>query len=815
MVMSANRWISVAESEFPWEREALDFIRQRLPDLDPYRAWANFEFIDDTGRINQVDLLVLTPKGFFLVEIKSRPGTLEGDTRTWTWTTDGRRFTYDNPLLLTDSKAKRLKSIIGRQKACQKITVPYLAPVVFCSADGLVCGLQPAARQGVYLRDVDATPGQPGRPGILAALTRWTPGAPDDPGHRRVDRPTAQAIARAVEMAGIRPSQRARRVGDYVLGELIEEGSTHQDWVAEHRAAKGVRARVRIFTVAPTASAATAEAVARAAEREFKILQGIAHPGILRAQAFTQHERGPALVFEYDPRAERLDHFLATRGASLDVDRRIGILRQIAEVVKYAHGKNLVHRALSPQSILICDPESATPRVQILNWHTGMRLPGATSHPSGITGTLHPGQLVEDAALVYVAPEVIAAYDGIGRHADMFSLGAIAFHLFAGRPPASSLLQRDEFLRASRGLDLAAAVDGVGSTLRDLVLETTRPEVTSRLESPSDFLDMLELVEDEVTAPETESVLDPTEATVNDRLPGGFLVKKRLGRGSCAVTFVVERGGEDVVLKVADSVDHNDRLRGEAEVLGRLRHERIVEFKDVAQVGDRVGILMSKAGEATLGHRLRTEGRLHVDLLHRFGEELLQTVQYLDETGVAHRDIKPDNIGVSAGIAKDRLHVVLFDFSLARTPAEDIRAGTRPYLDPFLALRKPPRWDLYAERFAAAMTLYEMATGTLPKWGDGQSDPAMLDVEATLDPDLFEADLRAGLSAFFARALRRECDRCASRGLGAWRGTPAHSTRRPGLPPCAPRARRQRAGRSQRAPSGSARSRPPPIPGSG
>ena len=120
MVMSANRWISVAESEFPWEREALDFIRQRLPDLDPYRAWANFEFIDDTGRINQVDLLVLTPKGFFLVEIKSRPGTLEGDTRTWTWTTDGRRFTYDNPLLLTDSKAKRLKSIIGLRNRIER-----------------------------------------------------------------------------------------------------------------------------------------------------------------------------------------------------------------------------------------------------------------------------------------------------------------------------------------------------------------------------------------------------------------------------------------------------------------------------------------------------------------------------------------------------------------------------------------------------------------------------------------------------------------------------------------------------------------------
>ena len=69
------------------------------------------------------------------------------------------------------------------------------------------------------------------------------------------------------------------------------------------------------------------------------------------------------------------------------------------------------------------------------------------------------------------------------------------------------------------------------------------------------------------------------------------------------------------------------------------------------------------------------------------------------------------------------MHLVLFDFSLSRTPAEAITAGTVPYLDPFIKLRKPPRWDLNAERFAAAMTLYEMTTGRLPIWGDGRSDP--------------------------------------------------------------------------------------------
>src|SRR5262249_57273543 len=102
------------------------------------------------------------------------------------------------------------------------------------------------------------------------------------------------------------------------------------------------------------------------------------------------------------------------------------------------------------------------------------------------------------------------------------------------------------------------------------------------------------------------------------------------------------------------------------------------------------------------------------------------------------------------------LHLVLFDFSLSRAPAENVRAGTAGYLDPLLPLRHPPRWDLHAERYAAAMTLHELATGTLPKWGDGTTDPSHLNCEITIDAELFDASLRDGFREFFQTAFRRE-----------------------------------------------------------
>src|SRR2546426_11213027 len=62
MPISSQRWKEISPTRFPWEREALDFVRERLPDVDPYQAWTTFEFIADDGTINEVDLLVLTPR---------------------------------------------------------------------------------------------------------------------------------------------------------------------------------------------------------------------------------------------------------------------------------------------------------------------------------------------------------------------------------------------------------------------------------------------------------------------------------------------------------------------------------------------------------------------------------------------------------------------------------------------------------------------------------------------------------------------------------------------------------------------------------
>src|SRR4051794_29792932 len=289
--MMKTRWDTIAPSPYPWERAALDFVRAGLPDHEPYRAWANFEFQAADGAIYEVDLLVLTKQGLWLVEIKSRPGRVEGAAGTWTWTDrEGRRLSVDNPALLANRKARALSALLKPRMAAQRVPLPWLEALVFLSEPELQCDLRGAARNRVCLADREPADGRPGRPGILAALLRREVAGVDPAGRDAIDVKTAKALARALDQVGIRPSQKARRVGDYALKQLLDEGpGVYQDRLAEHAALPGVFCRVRQYLVAQAAGEDQRQRMRRAAAREFRILQGFDHPGILDPRDYKDH----------------------------------------------------------------------------------------------------------------------------------------------------------------------------------------------------------------------------------------------------------------------------------------------------------------------------------------------------------------------------------------------------------------------------------------------------------------------------------------------------------------------------------------------
>ncbi len=755
--MPEKHWNIISPSRFPWEQEALDFVYAGFPAADTYIAWSNFEFLADDGSINEVDLLIACPQGIFLIEIKGWPGVVSGDAQNWVRQHDGKKRSFENPLLLANRKAKRLKSLLLRQRAFRKNgECPFIEPLVFLSHTEVRLELQGSALTGVCLRDAPSKPGQKERSGILGAIRRR-----ECPGLRPmalpvVHRPTLRTFAQAMEQAGVRPRQKDRRVGDFVLDRLVFESTTgaYQDWLAHHVTHLSTRRIARIYQVAAQAGGEEREVLRTAARREYEVLERLDHPGVLRADPPTECELGPVLFLRADPESLRLDQFIQLHGSTLAIDHRLTMLRQIADVIRYAHDRHILHRSLSPQCIYVRMLSDGTVQVQVCNWQTSARLSGSTtSQGTKISATLHAGQLVEEASLAYLAPEALSGGADGGPELDVFSLGAIAYLLFTGKPPATSQTELQEKLRAGAELDIKECLDGAVEALCDLVKFSANANVTLRSDI-SEFLQKLDDIEDQLTRPEVETV-NPLHASNGSLLENGFTVVKKLGAGATAVAFLVERQSQQSVLKVARSVELNARIRAEFDLLKNVSWPQIVSAHDFHEFGDLRGFTMENAGDLTLAQQLRREGALDLTMLKQFGEDLLRAVQFLDQKGILHRDIKPENIGVRLGRGKKRKELCVFDFSLAGTPPENVRVGTPPYLDPFVGERKVKRWDTSSELFAVAMTLHEMATGLLPKWGDGRTENSLTEGEVKIVGELFPSELRERFDGFFRRALKR------------------------------------------------------------
>ncbi len=187
-------------------------------------------------------------------------------------------------------------------------------------------------------------------------------------------------------------------------------------------------------------------------------------------------------------------------------------------------------------------------------------------------------------------------------------------------------------LRDQHGLDLAIELPQIPSTLRSLVLKATDPAPSRRTADVATFLAQLSAAERDATSDSEKT--DPLDAPPEAILDGRFRLIRRLGQGSTALGLLVQdqlADGDGVcVLKVALDEGAASRLDDEAEVLRRFDNPRIVKVLDALVVGGRRALLLESAGPETLTDVLRTRTRLSIDLLDRFGTDLLDALVTLD-----------------------------------------------------------------------------------------------------------------------------------------------------------------------------------------
>ncbi|WP_367323600.1 BREX system serine/threonine kinase PglW [Streptomyces sp. HUAS ZL42] len=798
--MREGRWVTVTESEFDHERRGLEAIREKLPDSDPWRAWSNFTFTANTGHVREVDLLVVAPGGVCMIELKDWHGSVTSENGTWVQTTPGgRRRTHGNPLHLVNRKAKELAGLLAGTGGKRV----WVAEAVCFTDNSLRVRLPAHDQNGVYTVDQ-----------LVEML-----GQPPSDERRRITAIGSREIEAALKNIGIRKSDAQYKVGPYELErKSFDSGPTWADYLARHSDLPEA-ARVRIYLSERGSDASLRQSVENAARREAAVLGRFKHPGAVELKQYfpSGHAAGPALIFDYHPATLKLDEYLVQYGEKLDILGRMALVRQLAETMRSAHSSRIHHRALAARSVLVVPrprggkgravgEEAAwlTPQLQISDWQIATQRSGDSSQGQGMTRfapTALSAMHLADDADAYLAPE-LTALNPDPVYLDVYGLGVLTYLLVTGKAPAASQAELLARLEAGEGLRPSSLVDGLSEDVDDLVQAATAYRPGQRLSSVDEFLELLEVVEDSLTAPATTATgaegpsdedttpvdKDPLEAVAGDVFAGRWEIRRRLGTGSTSRAFLVRdleaearRTRPLAVLKVALSDNRGEILAREAEAMGRLRPHsgiiRLVEPEPLHIAGRTVLALEyvgderddngqgTEAGsrprrrEETVARQLRENGRLQVDQLEAYGDYLFGAVDFLEGEGVWHRDIKPDNIAIRIRPNRTR-ELVLIDFSLAGYPAKNTDAGTDGYLDPFVDVITRGSYDSHAERYAVAVTLHQMASGELPKWGDGSLPPRMTDAKEwpypTIAAEAFDPAVRDGLVAFFQKALHRD-----------------------------------------------------------
>jgi serine/threonine-protein kinase len=227
--------------------------------------------------------------------------------------------------------------------------------------------------------------------------------------------------------------------GRYRLEKRLGRGAMGQVYLA--RDENLITRRVAVKTIRPDVLSdedlQEGEAIARF-EREARTAASVQHPNVIGVTDFGKSEEGVFfLVMEY-VEGESLYQLLRREG-TIPVQRALMLLRQTCAGVEAAHDEGILHRDLKPANIFIVQRKkkeggsiSGDDLVKVGDFGLAkiisQSLAGATSGSGpasrGILGTPE-----------YMAPEQMHAGATLDARADIYALGAIAYHMLAGRPP--------------------------------------------------------------------------------------------------------------------------------------------------------------------------------------------------------------------------------------------------------------------------------------------------------------------------------------------------------------------------------------------
>src|SRR5687768_16819812 len=249
-----------------------------------------------------------------------------------------------------------------------------------------------------------------------------------------------------------------------------------------------------------------------------------------------------------------------------------------------------------------------------------------------------------------------------------------------------------------------------------------------------------------------------------------FAIERELGGGGMSRVYLVADAAlaRRIVVKILPpdlgGKVNAERFRREIQIAAGLQHPCIVP---VLTTGIMEGVpyytMPFVAGES-LRTKLRSGQLLPVSRAVRVLRDVASAMAHAHEHGVAHRDLKPDNVLLSSGYA------VVTDFGVAKAvssarndddlelTSHGMTVGTPAYMAPEQATADPAA-DHRVDVYALGVMAFELFTGQRPFVGKSSQELLVQHITKT-PPELADRrpDLPASLTKLVMRCLAKSPD---------------------------------------------------------
>lgn len=427
---------------------------------------------------------------------------------------------------------------------------------------------------------------------------------------------------------------------------------------------------------------------------EVKLIAALDHPCIVQVYDYGEYQNRPYVVMPLMAGGTLLA--MLNRGP-LSLQQVPSIIERIAEALDSAHAQGIIHSQLKPRNILF-DREG-------LAYLSDFAIPSLAAALS---------DELDDELAPYVSPEQVRALQEhvlpqLDSRSDVYSLGALLFHMLTGHPPFQATTSLDTALArldapvpllsdASPSLPsaLQRVVDlsmGIVGDIRYAKASDLARHLQNIL-SGRGFLHQLAATpgktDQPTTALEEKSGSAPPVPEFSGFSIGRYQVERELGRGGMAVVYLAfdPTIGRQVAIKVLpgqliQNPGFRELFHREAQIVARLRHESVVGLYDFGEHDGQPFIVMQYLSGGTLAQQL-AQGPLRLRNLSLIVGRIAAALDEAHKMQIVHRDVKPANILFNA-----ERQAFLSDFGIAvMTEAasglagKQFAAGTPDYLSP-------------------------------------------------------------------------------------------------------------------------------------